>query len=139
MNFLKNLFGGSRGSDDRMLPIYVMSHRCREPIEGKVDLFNELSNADEGGGYYVRKVLHTSGEKRCFDQVEVEIWFNGKKGIADHTVSGGRWLTAEEYAEELAIFNAPPEEEEEIDAEVAVDDDDEADADGSESDDNDAE
>ena len=112
MNFLKKLFGGSGKNDDRMLPIYVMSHRCREPIEGKVDLSNELSNADEGSGYYVRKVLHTSGEKRCFDQVEVEIWFNGQKAVADHRVSGGRWLTAEEYAQELAIFNAPPDEEE---------------------------
>ena len=112
MNFLKKLFGGSRGGDDRQLPIYVMSHRCREPIEGKVDLFNELSGADEDNGYYVRKVLHTSGRNRCFDQVEVELWFNGKKEIAERSVSGGRWLTAEEYAEELAILNAPPEEEE---------------------------
>lgn len=119
MNFLKKLFGGSRGSDDRQLPIYVMSHRCREPIEGRVDLFNELSGSDEGNDYYVRKVLHTSGEKRCFDQVEVEIWFNGNKQVADHSVSGGRWLTADEYAEELAIFNAPPEEEEE---EVEIED-----------------
>ena len=112
MNFLKKLFGGSRGNDDRLTSIYVMSHRCREPIEGKVDLFNELSGSDEGNGYYVRKVLHTSGEKRCFDQVEVEIWFNGKKEVAEHSVTGGRWLTAEEYADELAIFNAPPEEDE---------------------------
>ncbi len=111
MNFLKKLFGGSARSDDRMTSIYVMSYRCKEPIEGKVDLFNELSKDDDGKGYYVRKVLHTSGRDRCFAEVEVQLWFDGKKQISDHEVSGGRWLTAEEYDEELAIFNAPPEEE----------------------------
>ncbi len=115
MNFLKRLFGGSARGDDRMTSIYVMSYRCKEPIEGKVDFFNELSKDDDGKGYYVRKVLHTSGRDRCFAEVEVQLWFDSKKQISDHEVSGGRWLTADEYAEELAIFNAPPEEDEEAD------------------------
>jgi hypothetical protein len=52
-------------------------------------------------GYYVRKVLHTSGASRCFGQVEVQVWLDGKKQITRHEVQGGRWLTAEEYAAEM--------------------------------------
>ena len=121
MNFLKKLFGGTARGDDRLTSIYVMSYRCKEPLEGKVDLFNELSKDDDGKGYYVRKVLHTSGRDRCFSEVEVQLWFDSKKQISDHEVSGGRWLTADEYDEELAIFNAPPEEDEEPDDESGED------------------
>ncbi len=82
---------------DRYLPLYVLDHRCREPISGQIDLLNELSLA-EVGGYYVRKVLHTAGKRRCFSQVEVQLWLDGKKQITRHEVQGGRWLTAAEYA-----------------------------------------
>ncbi|HHY58067.1 MAG TPA: hypothetical protein GYA08_21835 [Chloroflexi bacterium] len=82
---------------DRYLPLYVLDHRCREPISGQIDLLNELSLAEEGG-YYVRKVLHTAGKRRCFSQVEVQLWLDGKKQITRHEVQGGRWLTAAEYA-----------------------------------------
>ncbi len=95
--------GKAPGGSNRYLPVYVIDHRCREPIAGQVDLLNELSLADEeGGGYYVRKVLHTSGERRCFGQVEVQLWLDGKKQITNHEVQGGRWLTADEYDAEVA-------------------------------------
>ena len=45
------------GSGNRTLNIYVLSQRCREPIAGQVDLFNELSRTeDEGDG-----VLYAQG------------------------------------------------------------------------------
>lgn len=109
---LANLFkgGGGPSQSDRYVPVYVLSRRCNEPLAGQVDLYNELSIAEAEYDFYARKVLHTSGHRRCFDQVEVELWFDGKKKLAHHEVHGGRWLTAEEYATELARFNAPPEE-----------------------------
>lgn len=117
MNFFQRIAqlftGGGGGNDGRFLPIYVLSRRCNEPIAGQLDLLNELSLAEEDaeGAYYGRKVLHTSGERRCFDQVEVLLWFNNNKQLLRHEVSGGRWLAADEYEQELARFNAPPEEE----------------------------
>ncbi|HAJ37998.1 MAG TPA: hypothetical protein DCL15_20190 [Chloroflexi bacterium] len=94
--------GKAPGGNDRYLPIYVLDHRCREPISGQIDLLNELSLAEEeGGGYYVRKVLHTSGASRCFGQVEVQLWLDSKKQIKQHEVHGGRWLTVEEYDAEV--------------------------------------
>lgn len=92
--------GKAPSGSDRYLPLYVLDHRCREPISGQVDTLNELSLAEEGG-YYVRKVLHTAGKSRCFGQVEVQLWLDGKKQITRHEVQGGRWLTAEEYAAEV--------------------------------------
>ena len=116
MNFfrsLANLFRGGSGGNSRTLSIYVLSRRCNEPIAGQVDLLNELSLTDDDSShaYYARKVLATSGRNRCFDQVEIELWFNQGKQVAEHQVVGGRWLEADEYEQELARFNAPPEDE----------------------------
>lgn len=117
MNLLKRLAGlfsgggGVPSGDKRYLTIYVLSRRCNEPISGQVDLLNELSKTDEGEyAYYTRKVLHTTGERRCFSQVEINLYFNQDKRVTHHEVEGGRWLTSDEYAVELARFNAPPEE-----------------------------
>ncbi len=115
MNFLKRitgfLGGGQGGSSNRTLNIYVLSRRCNEPIAGQVDLYNELSQAEDEDGYYSRKVLHTSGEQRCFDQVEIEMWFDRDKRLDHYDVTGGRWLDEQEYQVELARFQAPPEDE----------------------------
>lgn len=102
---MRALAGTAPSGSDRYLPIYVYSNRCREAVAGQVDLLNELSLADDGG-YYVRKVLHTSGQARCFGQVEVELWLDGNKRVQRHEVQGGRWLTAEEYEAELAAAAA---------------------------------
>lgn len=116
MNFFQriaNLFtGGGGGGDGRFLPIYVLSRRCNEPIAGQLDILNELSLAEDDGDatYYGRKVLHTSGEQRCFDQVEILLWFGQNKQLLRHEVSGGRWLDKEEYEAEVIRFNTPPEE-----------------------------
>jgi len=98
---LANLFSGG-ASKERMLPIYVYSRRCREAVAGTVDRMSELSQPDESDhSFYVRKVLHTSGRNRCFDQVEVQIWFDKNKQVAQHEVQGGDWLTEEEYLKEV--------------------------------------
>lgn len=115
MSFLKrlaSLFTGGGGGDNRAFPIYVFSNQCREPIMAEIDLVNSLSRDEENDDkYYTRKVLQGSGKNRCFTQVEVEIWFDRGKKVSHYEVSGGRWLTLEEYEEELVRFEAPPEDE----------------------------
>ncbi len=85
-NILK---GGGGGNDNRAFTIYVLSRRCNEPIAGQIDLFNELSRTEDDSGhpYYTRKVLHTSGQNRCFAEVEVNLWFDRK---AVGAARGGR-------------------------------------------------
>lgn len=95
---LAALFSGRPSSGQRYLTIYVLSNRCREPIVAQIDTLNELSLTDEGEHpYFVRKLLHSSGRNRCFDQVEVQVWFDKNKHIAAKEVSGGRWLEQDEY------------------------------------------
>ncbi|NJN84128.1 MAG: hypothetical protein HC802_18870 [Caldilineaceae bacterium] len=116
MSFLKritDLFrGGPTTSSNRYLDLYVLNRRCNEPLTGQVDLLNELSVAEEeeDASYYARKVLHTSGAKRCFSQCEVMVWFDNSKRVLRTEVEGGRLLDEAEYATELARFNAPPDE-----------------------------
>lgn len=95
---LAALFGGAPKPSSRYFAIFVVSNRCREPVAGQVDLLNELSLTDEKERpYFVRKVLHTSGRNRCFDQVEVQLWFDNNKRLLERDVFGGRWLEREEY------------------------------------------
>lgn len=112
---LKSLFGGGSGAPKQgsrqTFPIFVQDLRCQEPLRGEVNLLSELS-AGEGGELFCRKVLHTSGRKRCFGQVEVQIWFDSKRNFLRQEVNGGKWLSAEEYAAALERFNAPPAEDE---------------------------
>ena len=130
MSFLKKLasfFSGGGGGGSRALPIYIFSNRCREPITADIDLVNSLSRDEENDNeYYTRKVLQGSGKNRCFTQVEVEIWFDRNKNVSRYEVSGGRWLSEEEYEEELVRFNAPPEEESPGDGGAQPDGDDQA-------------
>jgi hypothetical protein len=111
MSFLSKLFGPLFGrapsGSDRYMAIYALSHRCREAVAGQVDLMNELSLDDENaGGYYVRKVLHTSGKGRCFGEVEFELWLDSKKRLVRQEVHGGRWLSVDEYEGELVAAEA---------------------------------
>ena len=121
---LKSLFGGGssspKASSRQTFPIFVQDHRCGEPVRGEVNLLNELSSGDEEAAFYCRKVLHTSGKHRCFSQMEVQVWFDSKKNLVRHQVSGGKWLSAEEYAAALERFNAPPTEDEPDKAESQI-------------------
>ena len=105
---LFNLFSPKASVTTRHFPIYVLSHRCKEPLVGQVDTMNELSLTEDGDyAYFVRKVLHTSGRSRCFGQVEVQLWFNKDRQLMAHEEFGGRWLSEEEYQNELVRFNTP--------------------------------
>ena len=111
MNIFKriaNFFqGGGAASNNRYFPIHVLSRRCREPLTGQVDMLNELSITEEDEStFYTRKVLHTTGRTRCFDQVEVLIWFDKNKQLLRQEVWGGTWLEAEEYERAEAEFQA---------------------------------
>ncbi len=118
MSFLSKLFapflGKAPSSSDRYMAIYALSNRCREAVAGQVDLMNEVSLDDENqGGYYVRKVVHTSGKGRCFGEVEFEIWLDSKKRLVRQEVHGGRWLSVDEYDDEVVAAEAREREERE--------------------------
>lgn len=99
MGFFRRLFGMSPAKEDsRYFQFYVYSQRCNEPLAGKIDTMNEMSVSEEAdAAWYSRKVMHTTGHKRCFDQIEVEVWFDAQKRPLRREVTGGLWLEADEY------------------------------------------
>ncbi len=101
---LRSMFQGG-GSASRFLDIYILNFRCKEPLATRIDLYNDLSPAEEGTGvYFVRKVLTTSGANRCFSANEIQLWLDRNRKIVNLEVEGGKWLTREEYEVELEAF-----------------------------------
>lgn len=72
----------------------VRCHRCGELISGRANLHNELSvDYGEDGkleNYYVRKVL--MGEERCFQRIEVELFFDKDRRLTHKEIQGGLFV-----------------------------------------------
>ena len=77
LGFLSRLFGGGGGrvGADGGVYIRVECDACGEIIQGRISPTSELSQADEeeGGGYYVRKVLVG---RQCFRPIEVQVRYS---------------------------------------------------------------
>jgi hypothetical protein len=91
---LKSLFSGGSGGDGGYY-VYVRCHRCGEALRTRINLRNDLS-ADDAGGYVLRKTLVGSG--RCFERIEVTLTFGGSHQLTHREITGGDFITAEEYA-----------------------------------------
>jgi hypothetical protein len=100
MSFLKklaNLFGGS--SEENIHREYIRCARCKEKLAVRVNLNSELTpQYEEGeGAYYVRKGVSGSGETRCFQMIEVELYFDQDKRLVSRHISGGEFITEDEF------------------------------------------
>jgi len=108
MSFLKKITsllfeGGEREGEGDVHWEYVRCSRCREKIPVRVDLRSELTPEYEAGegAYYVRKGVIGSGETRCFQMIEVELFFDTNRRLASRYITGGEFITREEfYAQE---------------------------------------
>ena len=95
MGFLKNLFGGEAAKPQKEYYTFkVKCNRCGEIIEGRVDLANDLSMEyeDERVVYISRKGLIGSGEKHCFQQIEVTLKFSSTKAVIEEEIQGGTFV-----------------------------------------------
>lgn len=107
MGFLQRLAkifaGGEEREDTDALWVYVRCGHCGELIGTRINLRYDLSfQYDESGqprGYYVRKVL-IGGKRGCFQPVEVRLTFDVNRRLVKREISGGEFITAEEYAAE---------------------------------------
>lgn len=104
MSFLKKvasfLFEGGEGQGEGDVHWeYVRCTRCGEKIPVRVDLRNELTAEYEGGegAYYVRKGVIGSGETRCFQMIEVELFFDANRRLTSRYITGGQFITREEF------------------------------------------
>lgn len=92
MSFLKKLFTPIPTNSGRFHTFQVKCKRCGEIIEGQVNLSNDpsLEHDPKGRTYYVcRKVL--MGSRRCFQRIEVTLYFNERRGVIDRQITGGEF------------------------------------------------
>jgi hypothetical protein len=104
MGFLKkfsSLFASPSSSLDESGAtwLYVRCNRCGEKLRTRVNTRTELSpefgNSDLATSFHCRKVL--IGEKRCYQQIELNLNFDNKYRLIDKQISGGTFITQEEY------------------------------------------
>jgi hypothetical protein len=84
---------GSSGSYNHWF--YVRCTRCDETLVGRVDMRNELSRRDDANGFFVRKRL--IGNKRCFNPVDVVLYFDANRQITEREIEGGEFIRADEH------------------------------------------
>ncbi len=102
MGFFKKIsqaFSGARQSDPEVYMIYVRCAHCGETLKSRVNLMNDLSlrygEGNEGNSYYCRKIL--SGASRCFRKIEVNLTFDVNRKLIDRQISGGEFISAEDF------------------------------------------
>lgn len=77
---------------------YVKCDVCKEVLQGRVDLQNDLSlvyGEDNQPSYYCRKVL--IGSSRCYRPIEVELNFDTNRKLIDRNISGGEFVSEDIY------------------------------------------
>ena len=105
MGFVKqltDLFSGK--GEGNIHREYVRCARCKEKLAVRVNLANELTpQYGEGeGAYYVHKGVSGSGENRCFQTIELELYFDYEKHLASRYITGGEFITADEFYADAA-------------------------------------
>ena len=101
---LQRVSGGQGVADPMAYWVYVRCATCGEPLKARVDLRNDLS-AEFGETrvdtvYVTRKVVIGSG--RCHAPVEVKLTFDWRRNLLRREISGGSFLTEQEYRAEIA-------------------------------------
>jgi hypothetical protein len=95
MAFLKKLKQVFETSAQKARPaqtITVRCHRCGEIISARINLGNDLSRTDDGSGFIARKILMGNGENRCFQRVEVTLYFDEKHNVINREIIGGTFV-----------------------------------------------
>jgi hypothetical protein len=79
--------------------VYVACSRCGEAIrvrtDRRYDLVSEMRDPGEVGPAYT---LHKDiVGAQCFQRIAVDMAFDQRLQVIERRISGGRWLTEEEY------------------------------------------
>ena len=100
MRWLTRLFTRrSRPESTSAVWLYVACGRCGEAIQVRADrrydLVSEMRDPGEAGPAYT---LHKDiVGARCFQRIAVDVEFDHRVQVIERRISGGRWLTEEEY------------------------------------------
>jgi hypothetical protein len=91
LDFLSRLFGSGSGSTqqarDGGIYVRVKCGNCGEIVQTRINPTSELSQSDEGDGYFVRKVLVG---RQCYRPIEVQLRYKDIRGTEiSREVRGG--------------------------------------------------
>ena len=104
MEFLKKLAsvlspkGGH--ADPYGIHFYVQCDRCGAVVDARADRRNDISRQYEGESAFVwRKGIM---DDRCFQLMRAEVHFDDRYNILSQDITGGRFITKEEYQQSKA-------------------------------------
>src|SRR3984893_8929581 len=90
LGFLGRLFGGGptpQKSRDGGIYVRIRCDACGEVVQTRINPTSELSQSDEGSGYFVRKVLVG---QQCFRPIAVELHYADLRGTEiSRAIRGG--------------------------------------------------
>jgi len=102
MDALKGMFGfgGSNGSVDRGVYVYVQCNRCQDVVRVRINMSSEVSEiSDEpdddedlsGMAYGGSKYIVSKGvvDSKCFRPMKLRILFDSRRKQVDQAVDGG--------------------------------------------------
>ena len=80
--------------------VYVQCDRCGEKLRNRIHLHNDLSirygEKPRADTYITQKTIIGSGT--CFQPIELTLIFDDQRELIEHSIEGGRFITAEEFA-----------------------------------------
>ncbi len=100
MDFLKRLFGNNGATRDASagdatgVYFYVRPNGCDEVVRVRVDRNNDLSLADDGSTYWVRKGVRGT---KCRQPVELTIYFDSSRRLTSTDAQNGVLVTHADY------------------------------------------
>jgi len=101
-----DIFKFPRGHTETALWLFVKCNRCGEVLRTRIDLRNDLSQADVEVGeeqtYICRKIL--VGSQHCFQRIEIEWRFDQQHRLLDRKIQGGKFITEQDYHVGMALL-----------------------------------
>lgn len=106
MDFLRRLFGGggAQSSDPDGLYFYIQPKGCDEVIRVRINRMNDISLADDGETYWVRKSVRGT---KCRQTAELELYFDRNRKLSSSEVTDGDLVDAHAYEAWMATQNQP--------------------------------
>lgn len=110
MRWFRRLFTRwPRSASPPALWLYVACSRCGETIrvraDRRYDLVSEMRDPGEAGPAYTlhKDIVGT----RCFQRIAVDVAFDQRLQVIERRISGGRWLSEEEYQASTTAAHPP--------------------------------
>lgn len=96
MGFLKKLFGGESQNqpyvDKDGIYLFVRCDNCGTAVKIRADKQYDL--VTEGGRYVWHKTIV---DNRCFRPMPTVVYFNSNYEVTSQEITGGRYITEDEY------------------------------------------